>query len=107
MPQAARLIGTVGKFKLNLRIVGQGCWGDGMLILSVDDVELLGAPYPEGGRIQYQQQVFERRCSFGVHQRQQAIRACQKYLDSHTRGCLVVADPSGYTVWTYVADASA
>jgi hypothetical protein len=73
-----------------------------MLILSVQDVEPVEAAYPQAKRIQYQQQIFERLCSFGLHQKQQAIKACQRYLDSHTRSCLVVEDPSSYTLWTYV-----
>ncbi|WP_247215942.1 hypothetical protein [Synechococcus sp. C9] len=76
-----------------------------MLILSAEQVEPIGADYRQAMRIQYQCKVFERLCSFGVHQRQQAIKECQKYLDSHTRGCLVVEDPSSYTLWTYVPDA--
>lgn len=57
-----------------------------MLILSAEQVEPIGADYRQAMRIQYQCKVFERLCSFGVHQRQQAIKECQKYLDSHTRG---------------------
>jgi hypothetical protein len=43
-----------------------------MLILSVQDVKPVGAAYPQAKRIQYQQQVFERLRSFGLHQKQQA-----------------------------------
>ncbi|MEN9218088.1 MAG: hypothetical protein Q6J33_03655 [Gloeomargarita sp. DG_2_bins_126] len=76
-----------------------------MLILSAEEVEPIGAAYPQAGRIQYRRKVFERLRSFDIHQRQQAIRECQKYLDSHTRGCLLVKDRSSYTLWTYVPDA--
>jgi hypothetical protein len=76
-----------------------------MLILSAEEVQPVGAAYPEAGRIQYRQKVFERLRSFDINQRQQALKECQKYLDSHTRGCLVVEDPASYTLWTYVPDA--
>ncbi len=76
-----------------------------MLILSAEQVQPIGAAYPEAGRIQYRQKVFQRLRSFQIHQRQQAIKECQKYLDSYPFSCLVVADPSSYTLWTYVPDA--
>lgn len=75
-----------------------------MLILSAEDVEPIGAAYSHAARIQYRRKIFERLRSFDINQRQQAIKECQKYLDSHTRGCLVVADSSSYTLWTYVSD---
>ncbi|MCS7029920.1 MAG: hypothetical protein NZL92_00105 [Gloeomargarita sp. SKYG116] len=75
-----------------------------MLILSVAEVEPIGAAYAQAQRIRYRQQVFERRCSFSPHQRQQAIKACQKYLDAYPFNCLLVTDATGYTLWTYVGE---